>query len=278
MGTWQRVRFAALLGGAPAQAAVRDQLLDPDARFHQNAWAGLHQAARNGIPVAAELLSHALDHAAATPETFTLIRNAATQPSPSPTLLQNLHRQAVNPQAPFHAQAAGFFGQHPALRPYTTSPGTARADTTSASTTRTDTHAREQVAASERTGKQYAGNAQAGKADSAHETGSPSPGPGTPASPDAPKTAAAGPPAVSWGGKTWTPGSNGWHVAGHDVTFEHGYAGPDGRHVVVTLPKGSHGVFDGSGELVHVVLPGGVSYERGLDGRWGPPRCMRRCR
>ncbi|MFF7191386.1 hypothetical protein ACFZAR_40780, partial [Streptomyces sp. NPDC008222] len=46
----------------------------------------------------------------------------------------------------------------------------------------------------------------------------------------------------------------------------------DGNDIVLRLPEGSKKLFDASGELRHVVLPDGVSFERGFDGLWGPPR------
>ncbi|MFF7191978.1 hypothetical protein ACFZAR_44255, partial [Streptomyces sp. NPDC008222] len=46
----------------------------------------------------------------------------------------------------------------------------------------------------------------------------------------------------------------------------------DGNDFALRLREGSTALFDASGELRHVVLPDGVSFERGFDGLWGPPR------
>jgi len=82
---------------------------------------------------------------------------------------------------------------------------------------------------------------------------------------------AVGPRALSAAGTRWMRNSDGWYVSEHDGVLERG-PGADGQSALVEVPAGSKSVFDGSGELRHVVLPGGVSYERGLDGVWSPPR------
>jgi len=43
----------------------------------------------------------------------------------------------------------------------------------------------------------------------------------------------------------------------------------------VSVPAGSRGVFDGSGELVHVVRPDGVTFERDLTHQWSGPRAKK---
>ena len=72
-------------------------------------------------------------------------------------------------------------------------------------------------------------------------------------------------------GAVWVRGGDGWYVPGHGGVLEAGRGG-GGEGGVVGVPAGSRGVFDGSGELVHVVLPGGVSFERDLAGAWSPAR------
>src|SRR5712691_6359528 len=78
------------------------------------------------------------------------------------------------------------------------------------------------------------------------------------------------PPAVAAAGTGWIHGGDGWHVAERSGTLDHG-PGVGGPSTVEVL-AGSRAVLDGSGQLRHVVLPDGVSYERGLDGAWSPPR------
>ena len=69
-------------------------------------------------------------------------------------------------------------------------------------------------------------------------------------------------------GTRWVRGGDGWHVAERDGVLD-GVPGAGGR---AGVPGGSRAVFDGAGELRHVVLPGGVSYERSLGGAWSGPR------
>ena len=69
-------------------------------------------------------------------------------------------------------------------------------------------------------------------------------------------------------GAGWAAGGDGWHVAGHPGSLD---LGPGGLPAVL-VPAGSRGVFDGFGELRHVVLPDGVSYERDLSGAWSAGR------
>ncbi len=78
-------------------------------------------------------------------------------------------------------------------------------------------------------------------------------------------------PEVSAAGTRWTRDRDGWYVTPHGGAIERG-PGADGKPSVVDVPEGSRAVFDGSGELRLVVLPGGVSYERGLDGAWSSAR------
>ena len=98
-------------------------------------------------------------------------------------------------------------------------------------------------------------------------------GPGPAAGPLAPVTAGGGVAAARRvaAGAVWVRGGDGWYVPGHGGVLEAGRGG-GGEGGVVGVPAGSRGVFDGSGELVHVVLPGGVSFERDLAGAWSPAR------
>ncbi len=73
------------------------------------------------------------------------------------------------------------------------------------------------------------------------------------------------PPSRAEAGTRWTRGADGLYVAAHDGSL---YRGTGGGQV----PAGSKGVFGGPGRLQHVVLPDGVSFERGLDGAWSGPR------
>ncbi len=81
----------------------------------------------------------------------------------------------------------------------------------------------------------------------------------------------AGGAQVQAAGTRWARDGDGWYVAKHAGVLERGPSGGELRPPV-EVPAGSKAVLDGSGELRHVLLPGGVSYERGLDGVWSGPR------
>ncbi|MEV7043867.1 hypothetical protein AB0N03_37265, partial [Amycolatopsis sp. NPDC051061] len=66
-------------------------------------------------------------------------------------------------------------------------------------------------------------------------------------------------------GTAWTRGADGWYRAEAPGVLERG-----GERTVV--PEGALAVFDAGGDVRHVVLGDGVSFERGLDGGWSPPR------
>ncbi|QKV74008.1 hypothetical protein [Amycolatopsis sp. Hca4] len=66
-------------------------------------------------------------------------------------------------------------------------------------------------------------------------------------------------------GTAWTRGADGWYRAEAPGGIERG-----GERTVV--PEGALAVFDAGGDVRHVVLGNGVSFERGLDGGWSPPR------
>ncbi|HEY2575487.1 MAG TPA: hypothetical protein VGI74_04195, partial [Streptosporangiaceae bacterium] len=74
----------------------------------------------------------------------------------------------------------------------------------------------------------------------------------------------------------WAPvrdgAGRGWHVARHDGLLDRGSGTEGQQRPLVRVPAGSKALLDGSGQAQHVVLRDGISYERGLDGRWGPPR------
>ncbi len=69
----------------------------------------------------------------------------------------------------------------------------------------------------------------------------------------------------------WVRGGDGWHVAAHPGSLEL-RSRADGQPATVPVPDGSRAVFDASGQLQHVVLPDGVSYERDLSGAWSAGR------
>ncbi|WP_027943988.1 scabin-related ADP-ribosyltransferase [Amycolatopsis taiwanensis] len=72
-------------------------------------------------------------------------------------------------------------------------------------------------------------------------------------------------------GANWHRGDDGWYTSADGGSFEHKPAA-DGQPGRAELPPGTKGMFDGSGNLKHVVLPDGISHERGFDGQWSPPR------
>lgn len=75
-------------------------------------------------------------------------------------------------------------------------------------------------------------------------------------------------PGTRWAdGAAWSRDGDNWFVTGDAGALDIG--GETGR---VDLPQGSRGVFDSDGVLRHVVLPDGVSFERGLTGAWAGPR------
>ncbi|HET6500313.1 MAG TPA: hypothetical protein VFG87_06060 [Amycolatopsis sp.] len=77
------------------------------------------------------------------------------------------------------------------------------------------------------------------------------------------------PTEVFAGGTRWVRDGGGWYVATHDGGLR---LGPQEGGHGVDLPAESRAVVDGSGGLRHVVLPDGVSYDRGLNGRWSRGR------
>ncbi|MGH3274350.1 MAG: hypothetical protein ACRDNZ_08505, partial [Streptosporangiaceae bacterium] len=87
----------------------------------------------------------------------------------------------------------------------------------------------------------------------------------------APRRPAVLPDELPGAGARWTRGDDGWYASQDGGSLERG---PDssGQPVQVEIPPGSRAVFDGSGQLRHVVLPDGVSYERDLNDAWSAPR------
>ncbi len=79
-------------------------------------------------------------------------------------------------------------------------------------------------------------------------------------------------PGVHGAGTEWMRDGGGWHVAAHPGVLELGPRAGGLRAAVMPVPAGSRAVFDAFGELQHVVLPGGVSYERDLAGAWSAGR------
>ena len=69
----------------------------------------------------------------------------------------------------------------------------------------------------------------------------------------------------------WTRSDDGWQVTEHGGSLDRGQDDA-GQSSHVPVPTGSRAVFDGSGQLQHVVLPDGVSYERDLTGAWSAGR------
>jgi hypothetical protein len=78
------------------------------------------------------------------------------------------------------------------------------------------------------------------------------------------------PHVVTAAGTQWARDDGGWHVAGRDGALDRGLGADEGARFEV--PAGSRAVLDAAGGLAHVVLPDGVSFERGLDGAWSAPR------
>ncbi len=68
-------------------------------------------------------------------------------------------------------------------------------------------------------------------------------------------------------GVVWESGSDGWHVARAAGVLRIADGG-----AVVDVPVGSRAVSDGSGAFRVVVMPNGVSYDRGLTGGWSERR------
>ena len=74
-------------------------------------------------------------------------------------------------------------------------------------------------------------------------------------------------------GTQWIRNVKGWHDALGDGAFER--FDDDGQLVLVDVPKGSRGIFDGSGELRMVELPNKLTYDRGPDLQWSSVRVTR---
>ncbi|WP_146053585.1 protein-glutamine glutaminase family protein, partial [Amycolatopsis lurida] len=69
-------------------------------------------------------------------------------------------------------------------------------------------------------------------------------------------------------GTSWSRGADGWYRAEGPGVLERAGAEP------VAVPPGARAVVDVRGDLRHVVLETGVSFERGLEGSWSPPRAQ----
>ena len=76
-------------------------------------------------------------------------------------------------------------------------------------------------------------------------------------------------------GTDWTPNAVGLHVAHGLGSLDRG-PGADGLPSSVHVPAGSTGVFDASGQLMHLRLPDGVSYEELVAGVVGGAGSLRR--